>query len=72
MFITAVGVLFLIKITDIIIHCIHYLSYFIYHLSVFSLAKSLLLTLKISATYRLVSYLLADTWHLTSTSLDLD
>ena len=33
-----------------------------YTLSVFALAKSLQLILQISATYRLVSYLLADTW----------
>ena len=33
-----------------------------YSLSVFALAKSLQLILEISATYRLVSYLLADTW----------
>ena len=32
----------------------------LYSLSVFSLAKSLRLILEISATYRLVSYLLAD------------
>ena len=32
----------------------------LYSLSVFSLDKSLQLTLEISATYRLVSYLLAD------------
>ena len=38
----------------------HY--YTLYSLSVFSLAKSLRLILEISATYRLVSYLLADNW----------
>ena len=38
----------------------HY--YTLYSLSVFSLAKSLQLILEISATYRLVSYLLADNW----------
>ena len=34
----------------------------LYSLSTFSLAKSLLLILEISAAYRLVSYLLADIW----------
>ena len=36
--------------------------YTLYSLSVFSLAESLQLTLEISATYRLVGYLLADNW----------
>ena len=38
----------------------HY--YTLYSLSVFSLAKSLQLILEITATYRLVSYLVADNW----------
>ena len=36
--------------------------YTLYSISVFSLAKNLQLTLVISPTYRLVSYLLADNW----------
>ena len=40
-------------INSIVIHCIHY---------IYSLAKSLQLILEISATYRLVSYLLAGDW----------
>ena len=51
------------RIYEIIHYCTHYLSsYWLYSLSVFSLANSLQLILEISANYRLVSYLLADNW----------
>ena len=51
----------MLNITTGVVAYLHY-YYTLYSLTVFSLAKSLQLILEISATYRLVSYLLADNW----------